>query len=78
MNQPLLKTSRESLNMTYSAGELEDAQTGNSEASGCDDHDLNPSLELCVAALKFLSRCAGILASMYSMPACPMFHTTHR
>lgn len=64
--------------MTYYAGELEDAQAGSSEPSGYDDCVPNPTLELCVAALKFLTRSAGILASMYSMPACPMFHTAHR
>jgi len=64
--------------MIYPAGELEDAPAGNSEPSSCDDPDPNPSLELCLAALTYLTRCAGILASMYSMPACPMFHTAHR
>ncbi|XP_021942345.1 brefeldin A-inhibited guanine nucleotide-exchange protein 3 isoform X2 [Zootermopsis nevadensis] len=58
--------------------ELEDAQAGSSEPLGYDDCVPNPTLELCVAALKFLTRSAGILASMYSMPACPMFHTAHR
>jgi brefeldin A-inhibited guanine nucleotide-exchange protein 3 len=58
--------------------ELEDLPAGSNEPAQCDDSDTNPSLELCIAALKFLTRCASILASMYSMPACPMFHTAHR
>ncbi|XP_049951444.1 brefeldin A-inhibited guanine nucleotide-exchange protein 3 [Schistocerca serialis cubense] len=39
---------------------------------------LNPSVELCLAALRYLERCADILASMYNMPACPVFHSAHR
>ncbi|KAJ9574458.1 hypothetical protein L9F63_008384, partial [Diploptera punctata] len=58
--------------------EMDDSTTNNNDASSCEFGDSNPSLELCIAALKFLTRCAGILASMYSMPACPMFHTAHR
>ncbi|XP_054267407.1 brefeldin A-inhibited guanine nucleotide-exchange protein 3-like [Macrosteles quadrilineatus] len=42
---------------------------------GCKD---DKSLELCKAALKYLHQCSGILGSMYNMPACPMFHTSHR
>jgi len=64
--------------MIYHADELEDLPAGSNEPAQCDDSDTNPSLELCIAALKFLTRCASILASMYSMPACPMFHTAHR
>ncbi|CAB3365009.1 Hypothetical predicted protein [Cloeon dipterum] len=37
-----------------------------------------PSVELCVAALKYLQRCFEILTSMYRMPACPIFHAAHR
>ncbi|XP_067003777.2 brefeldin A-inhibited guanine nucleotide-exchange protein 3 [Anabrus simplex] len=40
--------------------------------------DNNPSLELCMAALGYLQKCAVILASMYNMPACPIFHSAHR
>lgn len=36
------------------------------------------ALELCKAALKYLHQCSGILGSMYNMPACPIFHTSHR
>jgi len=64
--------------MICHAGELEDLPAGSTEPPNCDDSDTNPSLELCIAALKFLTRCASILASMCSMPACPMFHTAHR
>lgn len=35
-------------------------------------------LELCIAALKYLHQCSGILGSMYTMPACPAFHAAHR
>ncbi|XP_076307697.1 LOW QUALITY PROTEIN: brefeldin A-inhibited guanine nucleotide-exchange protein 3 [Tachypleus tridentatus] len=35
-------------------------------------------LNLCLAALKYLERCAEILASMYQMPACPIFSSAHR
>ncbi|XP_022237175.1 brefeldin A-inhibited guanine nucleotide-exchange protein 3-like isoform X2 [Limulus polyphemus] len=35
-------------------------------------------LNLCLAALKYLERCAEILAFMYQMPACPIFSSAHR
>lgn len=34
--------------------------------------------DLCLDALRYLHRCAAILASMYQMPACPVFHAAHR
>ncbi|KAK3879353.1 hypothetical protein Pcinc_016070 [Petrolisthes cinctipes] len=34
--------------------------------------------ELCLDALRYLHRCSAILASMYQMPACPVFHAAHR
>ncbi|XP_066949043.1 brefeldin A-inhibited guanine nucleotide-exchange protein 3 isoform X1 [Macrobrachium rosenbergii] len=34
--------------------------------------------DLCLDALRYLHRCAAILASMYEMPACPVFHSAHR
>lgn len=34
--------------------------------------------DLCLDALRYLHRCAAILASMYEMPACPVFHAAHR
>ncbi|GLG94562.1 LOW QUALITY PROTEIN: uncharacterized protein GBIM_01757, partial [Gryllus bimaculatus] len=49
-----------------------------SGSTSCLDLDTNPSLELCLAALKFLQKCAVILASMYNMPACPIFHAVQR
>ncbi|MPC93793.1 hypothetical protein E2C01_088934 [Portunus trituberculatus] len=33
--------------------------------------------DLCLDALRYLHRCAAILASMYQMPACPVFHAAH-
>ncbi|XP_063243212.1 brefeldin A-inhibited guanine nucleotide-exchange protein 3 [Bacillus rossius redtenbacheri] len=52
--------------------------SGNEQAQEVCDAEPDPSLELCVAALKFLRKCSEILATMYDMPACPMFHTAHR
>ncbi|KAF4525743.1 hypothetical protein B566_EDAN002003 [Ephemera danica] len=37
-----------------------------------------PSLDLCIAALKYLQQCSEILSSMYDMPSCPIFHAAHR
>ncbi|CAL4085330.1 unnamed protein product, partial [Meganyctiphanes norvegica] len=34
--------------------------------------------DLCLDALRYLHRCAAILASMNQMPACPVFHAAHR
>lgn len=48
--------------------------TGDENEESVDDR----SLELCAAALQYLHQCSGILASMYNMPACPVFHTAHR
>ncbi|XP_041353818.1 brefeldin A-inhibited guanine nucleotide-exchange protein 3-like isoform X2 [Gigantopelta aegis] len=33
---------------------------------------------LCIPALKYLQRCCNILASMWKMPACPIFKGAHR
>ncbi|XP_076240885.1 brefeldin A-inhibited guanine nucleotide-exchange protein 3 isoform X2 [Calliopsis andreniformis] len=48
-----------------------------------DDQDQVDVLEsrrmrLCVESLKYLLSCSDILASMYGMPACPIFHSAQR
>ncbi|XP_043482060.1 brefeldin A-inhibited guanine nucleotide-exchange protein 3 isoform X2 [Leptopilina heterotoma] len=35
-------------------------------------------MRLCVESLKYLLSCSDILASMYRMPACPIFHSAQR
>ncbi|XP_054004182.1 brefeldin A-inhibited guanine nucleotide-exchange protein 3 isoform X2 [Hylaeus anthracinus] len=35
-------------------------------------------MRLCVESLKYLLSCSDILASMYGMPACPIFHSAQR
>ncbi|XP_076182641.1 brefeldin A-inhibited guanine nucleotide-exchange protein 3 isoform X2 [Ptiloglossa arizonensis] len=35
-------------------------------------------MKLCVESLKYLLSCSDILASMYGMPACPIFHSAQR
>lgn len=35
-------------------------------------------LDLCLAALKYLERCSGILSFMYKMPACPVLNSANR
>ncbi|XP_037082193.1 brefeldin A-inhibited guanine nucleotide-exchange protein 3-like [Pollicipes pollicipes] len=35
-------------------------------------------LDLCRAALRYISRCHAILASMHGMHSCPVFHAAHR
>lgn len=35
-------------------------------------------LDLCLAALKYLERCSGILSFMFKMPACPVLNSAHR
>ncbi|CAM1291637.1 KIAA1244 (predicted) [Pycnogonum litorale] len=35
-------------------------------------------LDMCVSALNYLYQCSSILASMYNMPACPVFHAANR
>ncbi|KAG9429339.1 brefeldin A-inhibited guanine nucleotide-exchange protein 3 isoform X1 [Apis mellifera carnica] len=35
-------------------------------------------MRLCVESLKYLLNCSDILASMYGMPACPIFHSAQR
>ena len=39
--------------------------------------DGETGLKLAAAALKYLHQSCGILASMYNMPACPVFHAAH-
>lgn len=39
--------------------------------------DSETGLQLAAAALKSLNQCCDILASMYNMPACPVFHAAH-
>ena len=36
------------------------------------------SRELCRAALRYIGRCHAILASVYGMRNCPVFHAAHR
>lgn len=35
-------------------------------------------MRLCLESLKYLLSCSDILASMYRMPACPIFHSAQR
>ena len=35
-------------------------------------------VKLCLESLKYLLNCSGILASMYRMPVCPIFHSARR
>ncbi|XP_035228366.1 brefeldin A-inhibited guanine nucleotide-exchange protein 3-like [Stegodyphus dumicola] len=35
-------------------------------------------LDMCLAALRYLERCSAILASMYTMPTCPVFNSANR
>ncbi|XP_045615029.1 brefeldin A-inhibited guanine nucleotide-exchange protein 3 isoform X2 [Procambarus clarkii] len=55
---------------------------GSGEEESCDETvvgwDELVSGDLCLDALRYLHRCAAILASMYEMPACPVFHAAHR
>jgi hypothetical protein len=38
----------------------------------------NRRMKLCLESLKYLLNCSNILASMYRMPACPIFHSARR
>ncbi|KAG1677896.1 Brefeldin A-inhibited guanine nucleotide-exchange protein 3 [Nymphon striatum] len=49
-------------------------QDNNEESVSTESH----CLDLCVAALNYLYQCSNILASMYKMPACPVFHAANR
>ncbi|XP_042241028.1 brefeldin A-inhibited guanine nucleotide-exchange protein 3-like isoform X2 [Homarus americanus] len=55
---------------------------GSGEEESCDETvvgwDELVGGDLCLDALRYLHRCAAILASMYEMPACPVFHAAHR
>ncbi|XP_077977427.1 brefeldin A-inhibited guanine nucleotide-exchange protein 3-like [Glandiceps talaboti] len=55
----------------------EDDDGGNSDSSStaASDHSLPlQAVDLCLPALDYLHRCHKILASIYSMPVCPVFH----
>ncbi|XP_064488715.1 brefeldin A-inhibited guanine nucleotide-exchange protein 3-like isoform X2 [Ornithodoros turicata] len=54
--------------------ELEGLCTENSLLADSDDIPL----DMCQAALKYLEKSAGILSSLYLMPACPIFHSALR
>ncbi|XP_026279245.2 brefeldin A-inhibited guanine nucleotide-exchange protein 3 [Frankliniella occidentalis] len=43
-----------------------------------EDPSSDVPVQLRLAALRYLRRCCQILASMYDMPACPIFHSAHR
>lgn len=56
---------------------------GSAETDNLDnDQDIDileaRKMRLCVESLKYLLSCSDILASMYRMPACPIFHSAQR
>ncbi|KAL3881297.1 hypothetical protein ACJMK2_027752 [Sinanodonta woodiana] len=59
-------------------GEFEDSDDDDSDS--INDYMMSsPSSEnLCFPALKYLKQCSGILQSMWTMPACPVFHGADR
>ncbi|KAK3577451.1 hypothetical protein CHS0354_032302 [Potamilus streckersoni] len=59
-------------------GEFEDSDDDDSDS--VNDYMMSsPSSEnLCFPALKYLKQCSGILQSMWTMPACPVFHGADR
>ena len=61
----------------FLVGEFEDVGDDDSD-SGSDLQSMCTSEDLCLPALKYLQQCCTILASMWSMPACPIFNGAHR
>lgn len=46
--------------------------------SGIEEETESKKMQFCVESLKHLLSCSDILASMYCMPACPIFHSAQR
>ncbi|XP_046466470.1 brefeldin A-inhibited guanine nucleotide-exchange protein 3 isoform X1 [Neodiprion pinetum] len=46
--------------------------------NGIEEETESKKMQLCVESLKYLLSCSDILASMYCMPACPIFHSAQR
>ena len=59
------------------SGEFEDIADDDSD-SGSDMPGLGSSDNLILPALDYLHKCAGIIQSMWNMPACPVFNGAHR
>ena len=56
-------------------GEFEDVADDDSDSGS----EFPSSTEnLILPALQYLKRCCGILSSMWTMPACPVFHSARR
>lgn len=58
----------------FFSGEFENEDDRDSDLEGDEPNSSAISNEnLCLPALKYLTQCCSILASMWSMPACPVF-----
>ncbi|XP_003424823.1 brefeldin A-inhibited guanine nucleotide-exchange protein 3 isoform X1 [Nasonia vitripennis] len=58
-------------------GGIGEPETPQAEAEQANDVD-GRRMRLCLESLKYLVSCSDILASMYRMPACPIFHSAQR